>query len=68
MVLPRAGFTSAGLSQGAAAAVTFVQRLVAASLPPLWGWVTLVWIRREHDMQMMEDWRETSRIDPIALR
>ena len=50
VVLPRAGFTSAGLSQGDAAAVTFVQRLVAASLPPLWGWVTLVWIRREHDI------------------
>ena len=68
MVLPRAGLTVFANAQSAAAAVTFVQRLVAASLPPLWGWVTLVWIRREHDMQMMEDWRETSRIDPIALR
>jgi uncharacterized membrane protein YbhN (UPF0104 family) len=50
VVLPRGGFTSAGLSQSDAAAVTFIQRLVAAYLPPLWGWVTLVWIRREHDI------------------
>jgi uncharacterized protein (TIRG00374 family) len=41
------GFTSAGLSQSDAVVVTFIQRLVTAYLPPLWGWVTLVWIRRK---------------------
>jgi uncharacterized membrane protein YbhN (UPF0104 family) len=40
------GLTSAGLSQTDAVAATFIQRLVTAYLPPIWGWATLVWIRR----------------------
>jgi len=40
------GFTAAGLSQTDAVSVTFIQRLVTAYLPPFWGWVTLVLIRR----------------------
>ena len=41
------GFTAAGLPQTDAVAVTFIQRLVTAYLPPIWGWGTLVWIRRK---------------------
>ena len=41
------GFTAAGLSQTDAVAVTFVQRLVTAYLPPFWGWGTMVYIRRK---------------------
>jgi uncharacterized protein (TIRG00374 family) len=40
------GLTAAGLSQTDAVAVTFIQRLVTAYLPPIWGWITLVAIRR----------------------
>ncbi|HEX3841920.1 MAG TPA: lysylphosphatidylglycerol synthase transmembrane domain-containing protein [Acidimicrobiales bacterium] len=41
------GLTSAGLSQTHAVAATFIQRAVTAYLPPIWGWATLVWIRRK---------------------
>ncbi len=41
------GLTSAGLSQTDAVAATFIQRSVTAYLPPIWGWATLVWIRRK---------------------
>jgi len=41
------GLTSAGLSQTDAVAATFIQRAVTAYLPPIWGWATLVWIRRK---------------------
>ncbi|MGP0031588.1 MAG: lysylphosphatidylglycerol synthase domain-containing protein [Acidimicrobiales bacterium] len=41
------GFAAAGLPQADAVAVTFIQRLVTAYLPPIWGWGTLVWIRRK---------------------
>jgi glycosyltransferase 2 family protein len=41
-----AGLTSAGVPQDQAVAAVFIQRLFTAYLPPIWGWVTLVWMRR----------------------
>ncbi len=41
-----AGLTSAGVPQSQAVAAVFIQRLFAAYLPPIWGWVTLAWMRR----------------------
>ncbi len=41
-----AGLTSAGVPQDQAVAAVFVQRLFTAYLPPVWGWVTLAWMRR----------------------
>jgi uncharacterized membrane protein YbhN (UPF0104 family) len=29
-----------------AVAAVFIQRLFTAYLPPIWGWVTLAWMRR----------------------
>jgi uncharacterized protein (TIRG00374 family) len=41
-----AGLTSAGVPQSQAVAAVFIQRLCTAYLPPIWGWVTLAWMRR----------------------
>jgi uncharacterized membrane protein YbhN (UPF0104 family) len=41
-----AGLTSAGIPQSQAVAAVFIQRLFTAYLPPIWGWVTLAWMRR----------------------
>ncbi len=41
-----AGLTSAGIPQEQAVAAVFIQRLFTAYLPPIWGWVTLAWMRR----------------------
>jgi glycosyltransferase 2 family protein len=41
-----AGLTSAGIPQDQAVAAVFIQRLVTAYLPPVWGWLTLAWMRR----------------------
>ena len=41
-----AGLTSAGVPQDQAAAAVLIQRFFAAYLPPVWGWVTLAWMRR----------------------
>ncbi len=41
-----AGLTSAGIPQDQAVAAVFIQRLCTAYLPPIWGWVTLTWMRR----------------------
>jgi uncharacterized protein (TIRG00374 family) len=41
-----AGLTSAGIPQDQAVAAVFIQRLFTAYLPPIWGWVTLAWMRR----------------------
>ena len=38
--------TAAGISETVAVAAVFVQRLFTAYLPPIWGWGTLVWMRR----------------------
>ena len=41
-----AGLTSAGVPQDQAVAAVFIQRLFTAYLPPAWGWLTLLWMRR----------------------
>ena len=41
-----AGLTAAGVPQEQAVAAVFIQRLFTAYLPPIWGWVTLAWMRR----------------------
>ena len=41
-----AGLTGAGVPQAQAVAAVFIQRLFTAYLPPIWGWVTLAWMRR----------------------
>jgi uncharacterized membrane protein YbhN (UPF0104 family)/tRNA A-37 threonylcarbamoyl transferase component Bud32 len=40
------GLTSVGVPQDQAVAAVFIQRLFTAYLPPIWGWVTLAWMRR----------------------
>lgn len=41
------GLTAAGISETDAVAAVFVQRLFTAYLPPIWGWFTLVWMRKK---------------------
>jgi uncharacterized protein (TIRG00374 family) len=41
-----AGLTSAGVPQDQAVAAVFIERFCTAYLPPIWGWATLVWMRR----------------------
>jgi uncharacterized membrane protein YbhN (UPF0104 family) len=40
------GLTAAGVSEADATAAVFIQRLFTSYLPPLWGWATLVWMRK----------------------
>jgi uncharacterized protein (TIRG00374 family) len=40
------GLTAAGVPQDQAVAAVFIQRLFTAYLPPIWGWITLAWMRR----------------------
>ena len=40
------GLTAAGVAEADATAAVFIQRLFTSYLPPIWGWVTLVWMRR----------------------
>jgi uncharacterized membrane protein YbhN (UPF0104 family)/tRNA A-37 threonylcarbamoyl transferase component Bud32 len=40
------GLTAAGVSEADATAAVFIQRLFTSYLPPIWGWFTLVWMRR----------------------
>jgi glycosyltransferase 2 family protein len=40
------GLTAAGISEADATAAVFVQRLFTSYLPPIWGWATLVWMRK----------------------
>jgi uncharacterized membrane protein YbhN (UPF0104 family) len=40
------GLTAAGVSESDATAAVFIQRLFTSYLPPIWGWGTLVWMRR----------------------
>jgi glycosyltransferase 2 family protein len=40
------GLTSAGVQEADATAAVFIQRLFTSYLPPIWGWVTLVWMRK----------------------
>jgi uncharacterized protein (TIRG00374 family) len=41
-----AGLTAAGVPQNEAVAAVFIERFCTAYLPPIWGWATLVWLRR----------------------
>jgi glycosyltransferase 2 family protein len=41
-----AGLTSAGVPQDQAVAAVLIQRLFTAYLPPVWGFLTLTWMRR----------------------
>jgi len=40
------GLTAAGVSEADATAAVFIQRLFTSYLPPIWGWLTLVWMRK----------------------
>ena len=40
------GLTAAGVSEADATAAVFIQRLFSSYLPPIWGWLTLVWMRK----------------------
>ena len=40
------GLTAAGVAESDATAAVFIQRLFTSYLPPIWGWITLVWMRR----------------------
>jgi len=40
------GLTAAGVAEADATAAVFIQRLFSSYLPPIWGWVTLVWMRK----------------------
>ena len=40
------GLTAAGVSEADATAAVFIQRLFTSYLPPIWGWITLVWMRK----------------------
>ena len=42
-----AGFTAAGIPQAEATAATFTARMFTAYLPPIWGWFSLQWFRRQ---------------------
>ena len=40
------GLTAAGVSEADATAAVFIQRLFTSYLPPIWGWITLMWARK----------------------
>ena len=40
------GLTAAGVAEADATAAVFIQRLFTSYLPPIWGWATLVWMRK----------------------
>jgi uncharacterized membrane protein YbhN (UPF0104 family) len=40
------GLTAAGVSEADATAAVFIQRLFTSYLPPIWGWFTLMWMRK----------------------
>ena len=42
----RMHLTAAGVAEADATAAVFIQRLFTSYLPPIWGWITLVWMRR----------------------
>jgi glycosyltransferase 2 family protein len=41
------GLTAAGVSEADATAAVFIQRLFTSYLPPIWGWFTLAWMRKQ---------------------
>ena len=40
------GLTAAGVQEADATAAVFIQRLFTSYLPPVWGWIVLVWMRK----------------------
>jgi uncharacterized membrane protein YbhN (UPF0104 family) len=40
------GLTAAGVAESDATAAVFIQRLFTSYLPPIWGWIALVWMRK----------------------
>ncbi len=40
------GLTAAGIPEADATSAVFIQRLFTSYLPPIWGWATLVWMRK----------------------
>jgi undecaprenyl-diphosphatase len=40
------GLTAAGVSEADATAAVFIQRLFTSYLPPIWGWIILMWMRK----------------------
>jgi glycosyltransferase 2 family protein len=40
------GLTAAGVAEADATAAVFIQRLFTSYLPPIWGWFTLLWLRK----------------------
>jgi glycosyltransferase 2 family protein len=40
------GLTAAGVTEADATAAVFIQRLFTSYLPPIWGYATLVWMRK----------------------
>ncbi|MEX1217456.1 MAG: lysylphosphatidylglycerol synthase domain-containing protein [Acidimicrobiales bacterium] len=40
------GFTAAGVPEQQAIAATFTARLFTAYLPPIWGWLSINWLRK----------------------
>jgi uncharacterized membrane protein YbhN (UPF0104 family) len=40
------GLTAAGVAEADATAAVFIQRLFTSYLPPIWGWASLVWMRK----------------------
>ena len=45
------GLTAAGVSEADATAAVFIQRLFTSYLPPIWGWATLVWMRKREYLE-----------------
>jgi glycosyltransferase 2 family protein len=41
------GLTAAGVSEADATAAVFIQRLFLSYLPPIWGWITLIQLRKK---------------------
>jgi len=41
-----AGLTAVGIPQDEAIAAVLIQRVFTSYLPPIWGWLTLAWMRR----------------------
>ena len=41
-----AGLTAVGIPQDEAIAAVLIQRVFTSYLPPVWGWLTLAWMRR----------------------
>jgi len=41
-----AGLISAGVPEDQAVAAVLIQRFFTTYLPPIWGWLTLAWMRR----------------------